>query len=153
MENFFKWMTKPLPIDDVQIWFNVNNMIPERIELYGDLFKGLHKIMVDTYLGSEDSETKINLTQDDKLNHFEWCWKTLIENFQKENIKVKETGHHKDYFWEFFNDTFYNQKDKKVQSSVPLFIDDLFNLQIPFTKSDLDILTELYKSLEKNIEV
>lgn len=152
MENFFRWMSKPIANDEVQIWFSVHNMIPEKIELYGDLFKSLFKIMGDTYLGSEESETKINLTVDDKLNHFEWCWGKLLDNFNKENIKIKESGAHKDYFWEFFKDTYYNQKDQRVKLSISQFIDDVFSLQKPFTKSDLEILTELYKSLEKNIE-
>ncbi len=152
MENFFKWMSKPIPQDEVIVWFSVNNIIPEKVELYGDIFKGLFHIMADTYLGNEESETKIKLSQEDKENHFEWCWKKLLDNFKKENIKIKHGGTHKDYFWEFFKDTYYNQLDENVRKTIPQFLDDLFDLKKPFTKSDLDILTEIYKSLEKNIE-
>jgi hypothetical protein len=31
-------------------------------------------------------------------------------------------------------------------------LSELFTMTKPFTKSDLDIITELYKCLEKNIE-
>jgi hypothetical protein len=65
MENFFDWMAKPIPKDEVIIWFNVHNMIYEKIELYGDIFKSLNAIIVDTYLGDSNSETKINLSDDD----------------------------------------------------------------------------------------
>ena len=82
------------------------NMIPERIELYGDIFKSLYRIISETYLGEESSETKISMSDDDKTNHFEWCWKTLLDNFAKENIIIKHGGKHKDYFQEFFKDTF-----------------------------------------------
>ena len=148
MENFFKWMSKPIPNDEVVVWFSVHNMIPERIELYGDIFKSLYQIISETYLGEESSETKINMSDDDKTKHFEWCWKTLLNNFAKENIKIKHGGKHKD----FFKDTFYNQVDNKIKSTIPQFLGEIFNMTKPFTKSDLDIMTELYKCLEKNIE-
>ena len=151
MENFFKWVSKPIPRDEVAVWFSVNNMIPERIELYGDIFKGLYYKISDTYLGEEGNETKINLSQDDKSNHFDWCWKKLVEDFGKENVVIKEEGIHRDYFWEFFKDTYYNQVNENVRLTVPQFIDELFDLRKPFTKSDLDIITELYKSMEKNV--
>jgi len=92
------------------------------------------------------------MSDDDKINHFDWCWKTLLDNFAKENIRIKHGGRHKDYFQEFFRDTFYSQVDTKVRSTIPQFLSDLFTMTKPFTKSDLDIITELYKCLEKNIE-
>ena len=44
MENFFNWMAKPLPKDEIIIWFNIHNMTYEKIELYGDIFKSLNQI-------------------------------------------------------------------------------------------------------------
>ena len=152
MENFFKWMSKPIPNDEVVVWFSVHNMIPERIELYGDIFKSLYRIISETYLGEDSSETKISMSNEDKSKHFDWCWKTLLENFAKENVKIKHGGKHKDYFQEFFKDTFYDQIDLKVRSTIPQFLNELFNMGKPFTKSDLDIIKEIYKCLEKKIE-
>ena len=51
MENFFNWMSKPVPLDEVEVWFNMHNMSYEKIELFGDFFKSLYKIMSNTYLG------------------------------------------------------------------------------------------------------
>jgi len=31
MENFYNWITQPVPKEDVEIWFNIHNMIPERV--------------------------------------------------------------------------------------------------------------------------
>lgn len=152
MENFFNWMSKTIPTDEVLIWFNVHNMSYERIELYGDIFKSLNHIISDTYMGEEEGETKIFLSQEDKINHFEWCWNKLVSNFKKENIFIKESGDHKDYFKEFFLDSFYNQNQMNVKLSIPQFIDDVFDLDKNFSKSDLDILTELYKLIEKNLD-
>ena len=152
MENFFNWMSKPIPKDEVIIWFNVHNMNYEKIELYGDIFKSLNYIIIDTYMGDETNETKISLTTEDKELHFEWCWNKMVEDFRRENIIIKHGGEHKDYFKSFFFDTFYNQHEKNVKDSIPNFLVEVFDVEKLFSKSDLDILTELYKLLEKNIE-
>ena len=152
MENFFNWMAKPLPKDEVEIWFNVHNMNYEKIELYGDIFKSLNHIITDTYLGDDASETKITMSEDDNVAHFDWCWNKTLEDFKKENVLIKHGGKHKDYYKSFFMDTFYNQKEKNIKDSIPNFLIDVFEVDKPFSKSDLDILTELYKLMEKNID-
>ena len=48
MENFFKWMMIPIPKEDIIVWFNIHNMIYEKIELYGDIFKSLNNTIIDT---------------------------------------------------------------------------------------------------------
>jgi len=152
MENFFNWMTKPVPKEEVIIWFNVHNMNYERIELYGDFFKSLNQTIIDTYLGNDDSETKIIISEEDNQKHFEWCWNKTLESFSKENINFKKIGSHRDYFENFFSDTFYNQKEKNLKNAIESFLTEVFDINKPFSKSDLDILTELYKLLEKNLE-
>ena len=144
-------MSKTIPKEEVTIWFNVHNMVYEKIELFGDVFKSLNQIIVDTYLGEESNETKIALTKDDKKSHFDWCWNKMVQNFKKENITLNVDGEHKEYFEEFFMETFYNQSETTVKKNITNFIEDVFNTQKDFTKSDLDILTELYKLLEKNM--
>jgi hypothetical protein len=146
-------MSKPIPNDEVTIWFNIHNMNIEKIELYGDIFKSLNYIIVDTYMGDsgEHTETKISLSKEDKESHFDWCWTKVVGDFKKENINIKEQGEHKDYFKSFFMDTFYTHTDKLVKESIPTFIFEVFDINKPFSKSDLDILTELYKMLEKRV--
>jgi len=153
MENFFNWMSKPVPKEDVVVWFNIHNMNYEKIELYGDIFKSLNFIIIDTYLGDEKSETKIIMSNEDNDSHFNWCWNKLLENFRKENIHIKHGGKHKDYFKSFFDDSFYYQKEENIKNVISHFITEVFDIEKPFSKSDLDILTELYKLLEKNIEM
>jgi hypothetical protein len=152
MENFFNWMTKPLLKEELIIWFNVHNMTYEKIELCGDFFKSLNQIIMDTYLGDSTSETKISLSYDDNLSHFEWCWNKVIENFKRENIIIKSDGEHKDYFQSFFMDTFYNQTESSLKKSISKFLNEIFDVGITYSKSDLDLLTELYKLIEKNSE-
>lgn len=152
MENFFEWMVKVVPKDEVNIWFNIHNMHYEKIELYGDILKSLHHIILDTYLGDDMPETKILLTSEDNNRHFEWCWKTLLLNFREENIKIKTDGEHKDYLKSFFLETFYNPYDVSVKETIPKFLTNVFEIDKEFSKSDLDILTEIYKLLDKNIQ-
>ena len=152
MENFFNWMSKVIPEEEVNVWFSVHNMIYEKIDVFGDIFKSLNQTIDDTYLGYDYSETKITLTQEDKKLHFEWCWDKTIENFNKENIKIKKNGEHKDYFEKFYFESFYDQPDLNVKNNISKFIEDVFDLQKKFTKSDLDILTELYKLMDKNLK-
>jgi len=153
MENFFNWMTKPMMNDEVEVWFNMNNIIPEKGELYYDFCLSLFGLIKVTYLGEETThnETKISLTDEDKLKHFEWCWNVTVENFRKENIKFNFKGEHYDYFSSFFMEIFYSQKNISVRNSIDKFLKDLFDRDTPFTKSDLDLYTELYKLLDRNI--
>jgi hypothetical protein len=152
MDNFFNWMAKPLPKDEIIIWFNIHNMSYEKIDLYGDITKSLNQIISDTYLGDNNSETKIVLSDEDKQHHFDWCWDKMVENFRKENIIIKHGGEHKDYFKSFFTDTFYSQTKESLRGSIGKFLGEIFDTNMSYSKSDLDLLTELYKLMEKNIE-
>jgi hypothetical protein len=107
---------------------------------------------MDTYLGENTSETKIFLSKEDNISHFEWCWNKVIENFKRENIIIKSYGDHKDYFQSFFIDTFYNQTESDLKTSIPKFLNEIFEVGVTYSKSDLDLLTELYKLIEKNSE-
>ena len=86
-----------------------------------------------------------------KKKHFEWCWSKTIDNFNKESITFNDKGEHYDYFLEFFMEIFYNQKDDKIRLSISTFFNDIFDRKKPFTKSDLDMVSNIYKSLDKNI--
>ena len=153
MENFFNYISKPLQPEDVDVWFRVNNIIPEKLELYSDFTHSLNNLISSTYLGESNiNETKIILSEDDNKNHFEWCWGKVIDNFNKETIKFDKKGEHFDYFESFFGETFYNQKDTKVKSSIGFFFTDLFNNDKSFTKSDLDMVTTIYKLLDKYLK-
>jgi hypothetical protein len=140
--------------EDVDIWFRVNNIIPEKMDLYYDFSFSLYFLILETYLGDEKSnETKVNLTDEDNLKHFEWCWDRTIDNFKKEEITFNNRGDHYDYFLSFFTEIFYNQRENKIKDSIGTFFNDLFDRKKPFTKSDLDMVSSIYKSLDKNMNV
>lgn len=140
--------------EDVEVWFRVNNVISEKIELYSDFSHSLNSLILETYLGQNtiSNETKIILSDKDNLNHFDWCWKKTIENFKKENITFRLKGGHYDYFKSFFDEIFYHQKEDKVRLSVGEFFTDLFNLDKTFTKSDLEMVLIIYKVLNNGLK-
>jgi hypothetical protein len=153
MENFFNWITKPIPEDEVQVWLNINNIISEKCELYFDFCISLIMLIRETYLGEENlpKETKIILTDEDKKKHFDWCWEKTIESFKKEQIEFNLRGDHYDYFFVFLGEIFYNQKNISIRGSLEKFFEELFDRDFPFTRPDLDLFTEIYKLLDKNL--
>jgi hypothetical protein len=154
MENFYSWMMKPVNHDDVEVWFNVNNMIYEKRQLFSDFTFSLYYLISSTYLGDDldnTSETKLVLSQEDKLKHFDWCWKKTLDNFSKESIRFNVKGEHREYYEKFFMDLFYNAENKTISENIVKFFQELFDEEKMFTKSDLDMLTEIYKLLNKNI--
>ena len=155
MENFFNYISKPIPQDEVDIWFKVNNVIPEKMELFSDFTKSLNILIYDTYLGEQNTsyETKVVYSQEDNEKHFDWCFKKTIENFQKEGINFTKKGEHFEYFKHFFFDVFYNQREEKLKTSVKSFFNELFDIDVPFSKSDLDIILLIYKNLDKNMSL
>lgn len=155
MENFYSWMIKPVSNDDVEIWFNMNNMVPEKRELFSDFTFSLYFLIRDTYLGDEFSqtqETKVILSEEEKKNHFDWCWKKTIDNFSKEKVVFNANGEHRDYFEQFFTDLFYNAEKKEIAENISKFFVEVFNENKAFTKSDLDMMTDIYKRLNKNLK-
>ena len=153
MENLFNYISKQVDPEEVDIWFKVNNISPEKMELYYDFCYSLFSLMVTTYLGgsSETSETGVIMNEEENLQHFKWCWSKNIENFKREEINFNDEGEHFNYFYSLFTEVFYTQKREDLRNSINDFFDDLFNREKPFTQVDLDLVYNLYKSLDKNI--
>jgi hypothetical protein len=153
MENFFNYISNPLDFDEVDIWFRSNNIIFEKMDLFFDFTVSLTMIINETYLGGKNSsnDLSIDMSDEDNENHFKWCWKKNIQNFEKENIIINETGEHYDYFKDFFVEIYYNHSEEKVKNSIVDFFIETFDRQKPFTKSDLDVLLTIYKSIDSNM--
>ncbi len=113
-------------------------------------------LVQDTYLGdisNNNKETNIGLTLEDKVSHFDWCWKKTVDNFSKENVFFLKTDESYDYFKNFFMDVFYNQEQEVVKNSLNDFFNSIFSRKNQHSKSDIEMFTELYKLLEKSLEI
>jgi len=143
--EFYRYVSEPVSQKDLDIWFKANNIVQEKSELFFYFIKSLYLLVDKTYLGSDvikDEESK---------NHFNWCWTKVINNLEKEGIKFNIQGEHLDYFWNFFLESFYNNDNTLVIDKVDKFFSTLFVINDPKTKSELDIYTELYKTLDNNL--
>jgi hypothetical protein len=150
MENFFSYISKPVDSEDVKLWVDTNNICLLKLELFHDFTMGLINLIYNTYLGNNDG-IKIDINSNDNENHFEWCWTKTIENFRKESIRFEPSGEHYSFFKSFLIETFYLQDNIEVKMSLNRFFNDIFDFDVMFTMSDLDLLTTIYKSLDKNI--
>jgi len=155
MDNFLNYITKNLDPEEVDIWFRVNNIIPEKMELYYDLSYSLFLLIKSTYLGdeSEVGETTVRMNDADNKKHFNWCWKKIIDNFERESISFDMEGDHYEYFFTLFNEIYYRQSKETIRNSIDVFFNDLFNREKAFTQVDLDLIFNIYKTLDKNLKV
>jgi len=142
--------------EDIYTWNMANNIIPELTELFKDFCFSFYYLVRDTYLGDNYknlNETRIGMTMDDKIKHYKWCWDKTIENFEKENIQFKFSDEDFIYFKEFFFEVFDNQEDNIMREALEDFLKQLFNRKRPTSKSDLEMFTDVYKTLERSLQI
>ena len=143
--EFYRYVSEPVPQKDLDMWFKANDIVQEKSELFFYFIKSLYILVDKTYLGSDV------IKNEESKNHFNWCWNKVINNLEKEGIKFNIQGEHLDYFWNFFLESFYNNENTLVIDKVDKFFSTLFVINDPKTKSELDIYTELYKTLDNNL--
>ncbi len=124
----------------------INNITPEKVELFRDFSISLTYIIEDSYLGDD-----VILTQSDQINHFNWCWEQNIKNFNKENIYFQVKGEHYYYYMAYFMDIYYGNstKTKGLFKKMVGFWDDVLSINNLKTKSEHDLLCEIYKIMDK----
>ena len=144
-EGYLEFIASENFKNQIEVWYKAYNITREKTELFYDFIITLYDIVESTYLGLEVTETQI-----DQKNHFEWCWNKVISNFEKESISFKETGNHQEYFWLFFQEAFYFNGDNPLR--IKEYFNKLFKFDFKKTRSELDMLTEIYKLLETNLK-
>ena len=156
MGRFFDWLAKPMNDEDINAWYLANNITPEHTELFRDFCLSFYYLINETYLGDDDdvkTETKVGMTNQQKKDHFNWCWKKIIDNFERESISFDMEGDHYEYFFTLFNEIYYRQSKETIRNSIDVFFNDLFNREKAFTQVDLDLIFNIYKTLDKNLKV
>ena len=156
MGRFFDWLAKPMDQEDITAWYLANNITPELTELFRDFCFSFLILLKETYLGDdflENKETRVGMTDQQKKEHFKWCWNKTIENFNKESIDFKFNESDSEFFESFFFEVFYNQPDQKVKDTINEFFTQLFDNVGKKTKSDIEIFTDIYKVLERSLKI
>jgi len=144
--EFYRYVTEPIPQNDLDIWLKANDIIIEKSDLFFYFIKSLYVLVDKTYLGND-----VVKTQEEVENHFKWCWLKTLNNLKMEGIIFKKKGEHYKYFGNFFIDSFYGERYHYTINKVDTFFSTLFSISDKKTKSELDIYTDLYKTLDKNL--
>jgi hypothetical protein len=146
-EGYLEFITSENYKNQVEVWYKAYNITREKIDLFRDFILSLYDLIEETYLGPD-----ILFEDIEQMNHFNWCWRKTIENFQKENIPFKETGAHRNYFWAFFHEAFYQNEVEGKTNRIRDYYNKLFSFNYKKSRSELDLLTEVYKTMESNIK-
>ena len=145
-EQFFKYVAKPINRDEMMMWVKAHNINAQKSELFFDYVDSLIGLITETFLGDD-----VIGDDDARLSHFNWCWNKTIDNFRKENVYFNREGEHYEYFWNLVYESFYIDKNKRESGELEKFFTLLFKLYILKSKSELDVLLELYNILDRNL--
>ena len=146
-EDYLEFINSESYKHQIDIWYRAYNINREKIELFYDFLNSLYNLVKETYFGSE-----IIISEADQKGHFNWCWDKTIENFKNENIHFKERGNHYEYFWNFFLEAFYYRETMGKEVKIDDYFDKLFNFKHRKSRSELDILSEVYNILNHNLK-
>jgi hypothetical protein len=147
MENseFMNYIANPLTPEQMNLLYKANDIKFDRCNLYFDFIKSLNKIIFDTYLGVEYISTDREIKE-----HYFWCFNDVVKKFKEEYIVFDDIDKLKEYFFYFYDELFYKDKEKSLSKidNLPEFSFDYHRIK---SRSDMDILIELYKLFEKSL--
>ena len=130
----------------LDVWYKAYDITREKSDLFFDFLDTLYTLIDDTFLCAD-----VLINEADQKNHFTWCWDKSIDLLSKERIHINKRGIHYEYFWNFFLETFYFLHLDGEEIKIKEYIYKLFDTNHRKTRSELDVLTEIYKLLEKNL--
>ena len=145
--DFIEYISKPMKKEDILLLYKINNVTPERSALYLDFTHSLYDLIVTTYLGDEVMDN------DSIKQHFDWCWKKVIDAFQKEKIYFESVELY-NYFFTLFLESFYTEVDKSEKNVNKLleFWQDIFEYSVTKTLSELEAFIDLYKIFDRSLQ-
>ncbi len=146
-ESYLEFVSSENYKQQIDVWYRAYNISREKTELFYDFLISLHDLIDETYLGAD-----VVMTTEDQINHFTWCWDKTIESFNKEKISFKERGNAYKYLWNFYSEAYYYTKNNESIIRIPEYFYILFDFVHKKTRSELDMLTELYKLLDQNLK-
>lgn len=146
-ESYLEFISSESYKHQIDIWYRAHNIIREKTELFYDFISSIFFLIEETYLGDDVMHTESN-----QKNHFTWCWDKTITNFSKERIFFKERGLHYEYFWNFFLEAYYLNRQQNGIIRIKEYFYKLFDFKHKKSRSELDMLTEIYKLLDQNLK-
>lgn len=133
--------------EQINIWYRANNIIREKSELYYDFLFSLLKLVDETYLGSD-----VIQSEEDIANHFSWCFKRVLSNFENERIYFSNNLDSYDYLWFFFYKGYYMCDNEKKYEILLDYFKLLFDSEKIKTPPELESFMDFYKILDINLK-
>ena len=146
-EGYLEFISSESYKNQIDVWIKAYNISYEKTELFYDFLISLFDSIETTYLGIDVMSEEI-----DQKNHFTWCWDKTISNFNNEKIYFKERGNCYEYFWNFFLEAYYYTQIDGNHIRIKEYFFKLFEFKHRKTRSELDMLTEIYKLFEQNLK-
>jgi hypothetical protein len=129
-----------------EVWYRAYGISIEKMELFYDFVNSVYELVDSTYLGPDAI-----VTEEEQKIHFTWCWDRVIGNLSKEKINLNNRGIHYEYFWDFFLESFYFLQIDGEEIKISEYVYRLFDYKHQKTRSELGVLTEIYKLLDNNL--
>ena len=146
--KFINIVNRPLNLGDSTTIYSIAEVVYERKVIYHDFVLSLVDLVCQTYLGDDVSN------DNDKLNHFNWCWNKTITNFRVEGVEFGDTIKLREYFLDFSVDMFYSSIDKSDNVHYNLL--NLWNYLFDFsgvkTAADIETFQLLYELFDKSLK-
>ena len=145
--EFIKYISIPLTEEEMILLYKANNINYNKCSLFYDYIVSLNNKVCDTFLGDD----VIN-SEKDILSHFLWCFKDVIKDFKEEGIIFDDISELREYFYNFYIEVFYNYNNKTdVLEKLNKLPEFSFVYQRIKTRSDMDVLIELYRLFEESL--
>ena len=146
-EEFMEFWSSENYKHQIDIWCKAYNVSREKTELFHDFLISLYELVDTTYLGSD-----VLISEYDQKGHFTWCWDKVINSFDKERIFFKPRGNHYEYFWNFFLEAYYFVQIENSKVKIYDYFEKLFDFKYQKTRSELDMVVEIYRMFEQNLK-
>jgi hypothetical protein len=146
-ESYLEFVSSESYKHQIDVWSKTYNISREKIELFYDFLISLYDLVNNTYLGEDFLQS-----EEEQRSHFTWCWDKTIDSFNKEKIFFKERDSCYEYFWNFFLEAYYFAQFDGNHVRIGEYFYKLFDFKHRKTRSELDMLTEIYKMFEQNLK-
>jgi hypothetical protein len=146
-ESYLEFISSENYKQEIDIWYKSHNISREKLSLFHDFVASIHDVIDNTFLGPDVMDEVEN-----QKNHFTWAWDKVIDDFFKEKIYIKNRGPHYEYFWNFYLEAYYYSQINGYDSKIPDYFLKLFDFDHIKSKSELEILTIIYKVLNQNFK-
>jgi len=127
-------------MEDIKDILLLKDNSQDRCILFADFIKSLNHLIIDTYYDDE------SMNETDRKNHFNWCWKKNVENFEAEGVRI-DGDKLKDYFFAHFKRSFLDTPEKgdinRMLRNMTVW-DYIFDLNTTKKEADIELFIRLY---------